>query len=69
MHNRIYMTAMVHGERPDGKKGYPKVKGSFLLVPMPWDLQQNIPPKIKGTGYFYVSFLGLPSPFSIDSMP
>ena len=54
MHNRIYMTAMVHGERPDGKKGYPKVKGSFLLVPMPWDLQQNIPPNLNPKCNFFL---------------
>lgn len=32
MHHRIYMTAMVHGERPDGKKDYPQVKGSFFVM-------------------------------------
>lgn len=32
MHNRIWMTALVRGERPDKKEGYPKVKGSFLVM-------------------------------------
>jgi hypothetical protein len=31
-HNRVWMTALVRGERPDGKEGYPKVKGSFLVM-------------------------------------
>jgi hypothetical protein len=31
-HDRIWMTALVRGERPDKKEGYPKVKGSFLVM-------------------------------------
>ncbi|MCF6245599.1 MAG: hypothetical protein L3J43_11275 [Sulfurovum sp.] len=32
MHNKIYMTAMVHGKRHDGKKDYPQIKGSFFIM-------------------------------------
>ena len=31
-YNKIWMTALVRGERPDRKEGYPKVKGSFLIM-------------------------------------
>lgn len=31
-YDKIWMTALVRGERPDGKEGYPKVKGSFLVM-------------------------------------
>ena len=31
-YDRVWMTALVRGERPDGKEGYPKVKGSFLVM-------------------------------------
>ena len=31
-HYKVWMTALVRGERPDKKKGYPKVKGSFLIM-------------------------------------
>jgi len=31
-HAKVWMTALVRGERPDKKEGYPKVKGSFLVM-------------------------------------
>ncbi len=31
-HDKIWMTALVRGARPDGKKDYPQVKGAFLVM-------------------------------------
>lgn len=45
IYNNVWMTAIVRGDRPDGKEGYPKVKGSYLIMgklnPIDSDKKQN----------------------------